>query len=53
MKGKGVKPNAVTHNIMVKWYCKEGKMDEAGCVVAKMVESGFSPDYFTYNTMIN
>nr|XP_029145811.1 pentatricopeptide repeat-containing protein At2g16880-like [Arachis hypogaea] len=36
-----------------EWYCKEGKMDEASCVVAKMVESGFSPDCFTYNTMIN
>ncbi|QHO21116.1 hypothetical protein S245_037996 [Arachis hypogaea] len=52
-EGKGVKPNAVTHNIMVKWYCKEGKIDEVSCVVAKMVESGFSPDCFTYNTMIN
>ncbi|XLT91504.1 hypothetical protein HN873_013179, partial [Arachis hypogaea] len=28
-------------------------MDEAGCVVPKMVENGFSPDCFTYNTMIN
>ncbi|KAK0593301.1 hypothetical protein LWI29_034553 [Acer saccharum] len=43
MNEKGVKPDAVTHNVIIKWYCKEGKIDEASKTVGKMEESGFSP----------
>ncbi|RHN48329.1 putative pentatricopeptide [Medicago truncatula] len=55
MKSRGVKENAVTHNIMVKWFCKEGNVDEASNAMAKMSESGFLLIVLliSYNMMIN
>ncbi|XVF83295.1 hypothetical protein PTKIN_Ptkin16aG0475300 [Pterospermum kingtungense] len=49
MGEKKMEPNAVTNNVFFKWYCKEGKMDEASERVWVMEESGVPPD----NTLIN
>uniref|UniRef100_A0A0D9UYT6 Pentacotripeptide-repeat region of PRORP domain-containing protein n=1 Tax=Leersia perrieri TaxID=77586 RepID=A0A0D9UYT6_9ORYZ len=50
-RGEAVKPNATTHNILVKAWCDAGRMEEAWRAVARMRAAGVGPDVVTYNTL--
>eukprot|EP00250_Pteridium_aquilinum_P001898 c12105_g1_i1 orf=650-2863(-) len=44
--------NVATYNIVVDWFCKNKKLDQAVEVLRDMQRRGLSPDTFTYNSLI-
>nr|VDC94423.1 unnamed protein product [Brassica oleracea] len=49
---RGVKPNVITHNIMIGGLCKKGSLSKADMLFRKMGEDGIAPDDCTYNILI-
>ncbi|KAB1223322.1 hypothetical protein CJ030_MR2G001434 [Morella rubra] len=49
---KGFQPAVRTYTIIIKGYCKEGLLNEACALLKQMDWNGCSPDYFTYNAII-
>lgn len=45
--------DVITFNIVIKGFCKAGKLKKAGDVVEDMKVRGFSPSVVTYNTLMN
>nr|XP_043609670.1 pentatricopeptide repeat-containing protein At1g61870, mitochondrial-like [Erigeron canadensis] len=53
VKKTGVKPGVKACNLMLKGYCKGGRVDEAAALVTKMEsEGGVKPDIGSYNVLL-
>ena len=52
MEQKGVRPDVVGYNAMIKGYCQFGLMNEAILCMNSMRKVGCIPDDFTYTTLI-
>lgn len=54
MTSRGLKPNMITYNTLVKGLCEAHKLDKMKDVLERMKSNGgFSPDTFTFNTIIH
>ncbi|KAH0860102.1 hypothetical protein HID58_088363 [Brassica napus] len=49
---KGLLANTATYNMLIRGFCRQGRMDEASELLTKMTGDGVSPDCITYTTMI-
>ncbi|XP_076899354.1 pentatricopeptide repeat-containing protein At1g73400, mitochondrial-like [Bidens hawaiensis] len=52
VKGK-VKPNASTYNILFFGWCRVRNPSRSMQILDEMIENGFTPENFTYNTAID
>jgi pentatricopeptide repeat protein len=53
LQGEHLKPNHITHTILINAYCRAGKLQEAFTLYEEMVRSGIMPDEITYSSLIN
>ena len=53
MIARGLAPNEVTCNTLVKGWAQKGEMDEAQTVVDGMVQRRLTPDAVSFNTLLN
>ncbi|KAH0906843.1 hypothetical protein HID58_038670, partial [Brassica napus] len=49
---KGLLASTATYNMLIRGFCRQGRMDEAYELLMKMTGDGVSPDCITYTTMI-
>lgn len=53
VKKFGLSPTRNSYMLLIKWFCKGGKMDEALKVQAEMVGKGFEPSLEVYDAFID
>ena len=52
MENNGPDPNIYTYNTMVRAFAEAGRLDEALELLEKIKSRGFSPDRFTFTTLL-
>lgn len=53
MMDQGMRPDVVTLNVMTDNLCKDGKMEEANCLLEVMIQRDVNPNTCTYNTLMD
>lgn len=53
LKSEGVCANAVTYNILIGSYCKEGLFEEACALLNRGVASGLTPNFVTWHILVS
>lgn len=53
MVHRGIKPNVCTFAVLINALCKEGKVDEAQCILDMIHLKGVEPDTCIYTSLIN
>lgn len=53
MIAEGLKPDKLTYNSVLTYYCKEGNIKKAADIVQTMTANGCEPDMVTYGTLIS
>ncbi|XP_047962671.1 putative pentatricopeptide repeat-containing protein At1g19290 isoform X4 [Salvia hispanica] len=46
-------PNNTLYNVVISCLCKSGKIDDAKKAIGDLLQRGFTPDEFTYSTLIH
>ncbi|KAL6501169.1 hypothetical protein OROHE_025032 [Orobanche hederae] len=49
---KGLEPDVVTYNILIKGCCQNGLLEEAQNLLSRMDESSLLPDEIIYNVIV-
>jgi pentatricopeptide repeat protein len=52
MRSKGIKPDVISYNALIKGFCNDGKSEEAKWWYRELRENECSPDWVTYVTLI-
>ncbi|KAJ6411310.1 hypothetical protein OIU84_007971 [Salix udensis] len=52
MSDLGIQPNEVTYNLMICYYCKQGKLDCATMLLNSMVPCNLAPSVHSYTPII-
>ncbi|KAF8369843.1 hypothetical protein HHK36_032133 [Tetracentron sinense] len=48
-----VMPDALTYNVLVNGFCREGKVDQARKIMDFMRKNGCCPNIFNYSALMN
>lgn len=51
LSSEGSKPNIRTYHIIIKGFCKEGRLNQAQYMLHEMEKNGITPDDFILNIM--
>lgn len=52
MQTENCQPTPVTYNVLIKWYVRSSKLDEAYACFVEMTKCKCQPDVFTFNQLI-
>jgi len=52
MQKDGPKPDSVSYNELIRWYCNEGRLDEAKKAYVDLVKNDCAPNRGTFHTLV-
>ena len=49
MEKEGKRANVATYNVLIKGFCRTGKLEDANRLINEMLEKGLNPNRTTYD----